>query len=61
MVTAQQPTTDASIPQISCPQCGDVMRLAMIRPEDADNHSCLFFDCGCGFRYQMSERAKRGR
>jgi hypothetical protein len=56
---AEQRETAGLIPKITCPRCGELMRLARVEP-DTDKAARLMFDCDCGFEYQMSERARPG-
>jgi predicted RNA-binding Zn-ribbon protein involved in translation (DUF1610 family) len=46
-----------SIPRVLCPRCGEHMRLAIVDAQ-AEDHATLKYDCGCGFTYQMSARAR---
>jgi hypothetical protein len=55
--TSQLKATSSQIPEITCPQCGQQMRLATVEPEGADNHDSLSFDCECGFEYRLTENA----
>jgi hypothetical protein len=48
------------IPRVTCPQCGEHMRLARTEPLVPHNHHRMMFDCPCGFEYSMSERARLG-
>lgn len=47
-----------SIPRVLCPRCGERMRLAAVDAK-AHDHATLKYDCGCGFTYNMSARARR--
>ena len=49
------------IPQVTCPQCGEHMRLARTEPFVPHSHHRMMFDCPCGFEYRMPERARSGR
>jgi RNase P subunit RPR2 len=48
------------IPRVTCPQCGEHMRLARTEPLVPNNHHRMMFDCPCGFEYRMSERVRSG-
>jgi hypothetical protein len=48
------------IPRVTCPQCGEHMRLARTEPVVSNNHHRMMFDCPCGFEYRMSERVRSG-
>ena len=54
------PRTESSpfIPRVTCPQCGEHMRLARTEPQAPDHRHRMMFDCPCGFEYRMSERAR---
>ncbi len=47
-----------SIPTVLCPMCGVRMRFATCEPTE-DGHDRMTFDCGCGFKYQVSENIAR--
>jgi predicted RNA-binding Zn-ribbon protein involved in translation (DUF1610 family) len=47
-----------SIPRVLCPRCGEHMRLATVDAK-AKDHATLKYDCGCGFTYNMSAKARR--
>lgn len=47
-----------AIPRISCPKCGNTMRLAKIEPEPHGHGEMMTFDCQCGFTYTQSERTR---
>jgi len=47
-----------SIPRVLCPRCGEHMRLAIVDAK-AEDHATLKYDCGCGFTYNMSAKARR--
>ena len=53
--------SNSPIPNITCPRCGAQMILALIEPEGSDNHDRMFFDCLCGFEYQLSDGGIEGR
>jgi predicted RNA-binding Zn-ribbon protein involved in translation (DUF1610 family) len=46
------------IPRVSCPSCGEHMKLRHIVPDD-DRKAAMHFKCDCGFTYSMSARSKR--
>jgi hypothetical protein len=48
---------DPAIPRVLCPSCGTVMQLRRINSAK-DNSSVMQFECGCGFDYQISARAR---
>ena len=47
-----------SIPRVLCPRCGEHMRLAIVDVKSEDR-ATLKYDCGCGFTYNMSGKARR--
>jgi hypothetical protein len=48
------------IPRVTCPQCGEPMRLARTEPLEFHTHHRMMFDCPRGFEYRMPERARSG-
>jgi hypothetical protein len=59
-VTASQSENSFYIPRVTCPQCGEHMRLARTEPLVPNSHHQMMFDCACGFEYRMAERARAG-
>ena len=57
-VTPTQSEMSYFIPRVTCPQCGEHMRLARTEPSLPDSRHRMMFDCPCGFEYRMSERAR---
>lgn len=43
-----------TLPTITCPACGNHMRLSTIMPED-NHRECMTFVCDCGFDYRQSQ------
>jgi DNA-directed RNA polymerase subunit M/transcription elongation factor TFIIS len=41
------------LPIITCPECGNRMRLSTVVPEEY-NHERMTFVCECGFDYRQS-------
>ncbi|HEY7229423.1 MAG TPA: hypothetical protein VH558_03535 [Pseudolabrys sp.] len=48
--------SDPLIPNVVCPKCGSRMGLTTIEPAGNDDNT-ITFDCICGNRYQLSQRA----
>jgi len=57
-VSPSQSEKSYYIPRVTCPQCGEHMRLARTEPQVPHNHHRMMFDCPCGFEYRMSERVR---
>ena len=58
--TPSQSEISYVIPKVTCPHCGERMRLARTEPLVQDRQHRLMFGCACGFEYRMSERARPG-
>ena len=46
-----------NIPIVLCPTCAKHMRFATFEPTTRDGRYRMTFDCGCGFKYQLSDAA----
>jgi C4-type Zn-finger protein len=57
-VSPSQSEKSYYIPRVTCPQCGEHMRLARTEPQVPHNHHRMMFDCPCGFEYRISERVR---
>ena len=44
-----------NIPTVLCPMCAKHMRFATFEP--TNDRYRMTFDCGCGFKYQLSDAA----
>ena len=40
------------IPNVKCPRCDSLMRLASIEPAAMSGRETLVFECTCGFAYK---------
>jgi hypothetical protein len=57
---AQEASSQISLPQVQCPECGAMMRLSQVIPGPPEESSkeITIFDCPCGFEYRQSDRVR---
>jgi RNase P subunit RPR2 len=53
MSALAKPPKQFGLPIITCPSCGDHMRLSAIVPEEYHRER-ITFECECGFDYRQS-------
>jgi hypothetical protein len=46
-----------NIPIVLCPTCAKHMRFATFEPGHPGRPDRMTFECGCGFKYQLSDAA----